>query len=466
MEKDNYHSKTNTIELVFEYEAMSHEGTVGFLEKTDFLRIIEYYRNEEELEKAIEVLRPAISQYPFSYDLHLLHSELLLEMGKPDLALEAISQAEASSPNELEIHLLKAEIWASKNDKEKAFSILDDVTSKEYSKEEKSELAFCKACIHEHFKEFNKMFDSLRNAVLIYPENKPALERLWLGVELSRRYKDSIWLHNRLIEDNPYCYISWYNLGHAHSCLGQHENAAKSFEYAYLINETFEYAYRDCAESWIRIRAFEKAIRCLDEIAEHFDVDTNILLKKGFCYEELADYKTAKSLYLQALENDETNGEIYFRLGNCYAKESNWNEAVQAFEKATLIDNRSEEYFIALANAHSQNAALIKALKCYQQVVEIAPEQSSHWVDLAKCLMLLGQYDEAIIILKEAKIYAPSPQLLFCKVACLFQMKKRSEAIKLFSEGLEIDYNQHFVLFDWLPSLKKDQGLLKLLQSS
>ena len=466
MENDNHHSKTAAIELVFEYEAMSHEGTVGFLEEKDFLKIVEYYRNDKQLDKAIEVIRQAISQYHYSSHFHILHAELLLEGSKAKLAFNALNQAEILSPNELEIQLLRAEAWAALGKSKAAFLILETAETKAENKLQKSEIYFCKACIHEHFKEFNKMFDSLKDAVLANPGNNPALERLWLGVELSRRYEDSIKLHHSLIEDNPYCFISWYNLGHAYSSVGQHENAAKAFEYAYLIDESFEFAYRDCAESWMRIHAFEKAIHCYEEAMEHFDPDSDLYVKRGYCCEQLTDFAKAKSFYIQALRLDEHNGEAYYSLGRCFAKEKRWKSAIGAFSKAILLDDRKEEYLYALGKAYFETPEKQKSLEWFQKAVDAAPEQSKYWIKHAHCLMQLGDLEEAISVLEEAHDYVPSSSsLLFCQVACLFEAGRRKEALFLFSKALAEDYNQHFILFNWLPALKKDTDVRLILNS-
>jgi len=464
MENDNHHSKTTAIELIFEYEAMSHEGTVGFLEKKDFLKIVEYYRSDKQLGKAIEVTRQAISQYHYSSDIHILHAELLLEEGQAKLALKALNQAEILSPSELEIQLLRAEAWAALGKSKTAYLILE--SAEENADElQKSDIYFCKACIHEHFKEFNKMFDSLRDAMLANAGNAPALERLWLGVELSRRYEDSIKLHHHLIENNPYCFISWYNLGHAYSSIGQHENAAKAFEYAYLIDESFEFAYRDCAESWIRIHAFEKAIHCYEEAMEHFDPDSDLYIKLGYCCEQLTDFARAKSFYIKALRLDDHSGEAYYRLGRCFTKEKRWQSAIGAFAKAILLDDRKEEYLYAMGKAYFETSEKQKSLEWFQKAVDTAPDQSKYWIQHAHCLMQLGNTEEAMSVLEEARDYVSSSQLLFCEAACLFESDRRKEGLFLFSKALAEDYNQHFILFNWLPGLKKDTDIRLILNS-
>ena len=74
------------ISLVNEFETMSQQGNVSFLDEQDFLKLINYYEKEFLFEKAIEVADYALNQYGFSADFHIKKAQLfptLLDLTHP-----------------------------------------------------------------------------------------------------------------------------------------------------------------------------------------------------------------------------------------------------------------------------------------------------------------------------------------------------------------------------------------------
>ncbi len=464
MKKQNSDSQNTISALISEYEAMSHEGTVGFIEEKVFFELAAYYQQEKQLGKAIEVIDHALSQYRYSSEFYLLKAELLLEQAQPQKASECLDMAEIYSPTELEIQLLRAEVLVALGNTEKAFRLLDKVEIGA-SLFEQSEIQLCRACIYEYMEEFKPMFFALNAAILANPKNQMALERLWLSVELSQQYRESIDLHQRIIDIDPYCFIAWYNLGHAFSCVREFKSAAESFEYAYLIDESFEFAYRDCAEAWMQLECYDKALRCFEDAAEHFCPDSDMFMKIGQCYTKIGDIEKAKNYFRQAIELEPDNDDIHFRIGECYIREESWDNAIIAFSKAININDRKEEYLLALAQTYLQTNELDKALVLFRQATDTAPEQSQHWLQYASCLIRKGDATEAMEVLKEAMDYAPSNDLLYGQVACLFMLGKRKEGLYLFGDALRNNYAQHQWLFDRMPELKTDQDIQSVFTS-
>jgi tetratricopeptide (TPR) repeat protein len=98
-------------------------------------------------------------------------------------------------------------------------------------------------------KDYNAMYDTMAEAVMLDCKNEEAMERIWISAELSRRYEDSVKLHLDIIDCDPYNYQAWYNLGHGYTCTWEYEKAVEALEYSYIINPEFESAYLDCADT-------------------------------------------------------------------------------------------------------------------------------------------------------------------------------------------------------------------------
>ena len=93
MKRNNTSNEQNIKSLLFEYEAMSQQGTVGFYEKTAFLQLIDHYLNVELFDEALQVIDHAINQHPFSGTFHIVQAQLYIEKHCETLALDALDKA-------------------------------------------------------------------------------------------------------------------------------------------------------------------------------------------------------------------------------------------------------------------------------------------------------------------------------------------------------------------------------------
>ena len=62
-------------------------------------------------------------------------------------------------------------------------------------------------------------------------------------------------------------------------------------------------------------------------------------------------------------------------------------------------------------------------------------------------------------VLEKADMYAGGTEIEYCRIACLYMMGKRSEALYKLSEALQCDYETHKTLFNWQPELAEKADL-------
>lgn len=465
MKRNNTSNEQNINSLVFEYEAMSQKGTVGFYEKTVFLKLIEHYFNEQLFDNALEVIEHAVNQHPFSGAFHLVQAQLYIEKNCESLALEALDKAILYAPSVFEVQILRAEALRSLGVFNEAFEILDDLLANA-TNEQQSEVYLSKALIFETMKQYKNMFIALKKSIIANPENTDALERIWFSVEMTQEYDESIKLHQELININPYSYIAWYNLGCAFSAKGDHKNARDAFEYAFIINDQFEFAYRECADSCIQLNKYKQALKCYDEFLEHFEGDADLFIKMGICHEALGDFEQAKSYFLKANSLEKNNDEVYFHLGICCLEQNKYEPAIAYFKKAILIDGLKEEYYVALAEVYFNTGDLDKAQSFFQHATEVAPETCACWTSYAGFLIKTGKNGQAMTVLNEAELYSFGPELMYCKVACFFSLDNRFEALSLLRKALKNHFDSHEYLFEVAPALKYDADIQTLIAAS
>ena len=453
------------IELVHEYEVLSQKGTVGKFEKTVLCDIADYYEQEAAFEKALNAIDHALSVFGLSIDLIIKKINILIKNSKGVDAIEYLDFKVNPNMSEPRIQLLKAKVLISLKNYEDAFPILEELKFEHtFSNEILSEVFLCEAGIYESLFQFEKMYYALQESILLNPKNNDALIRMWLCVEINKKYEESIHFHKSIIEEAPFSYLAWFNLGHAFHYKRNYKKAIEAFEYAFLINPDFELAYRDCADVCMDICQFDKALECYVELRNRIGDESELYLNMGICYERMNDDQSAKALYFKSISLDSHNDEAYYRVGTCFLREEMYELAIHYLQKAIQLEERREEYFAALGNVYSQIGDHKNAVEAFEAATEVAPEIPIYWVQFASYYMSLFDYDSALEVIEQAEIHAVGAEIFYCKAACLFNQNNRSEALTAMEEALIDNFNMHPLIFDFDKSLRRNKDVRAIVR--
>ncbi|MEM9887860.1 MAG: tetratricopeptide repeat protein [Bacteroidota bacterium] len=439
--------------LVSQYETTTKNGDPAFFEEDSFHRLVDYYEKEGKSKRALETIDHAIHCHQFSGNLYLRKALLLIQANRGEQALDVLEEAEIITPNELEISILQAKAFLSLGQHIEALSLLE-LLKEQY---DCSEIYLQEALIYEDLEQFDNMFDALAAILYQQPTHAVALEKLWFCTEMSRRYEESTRLYDHLLEKDAYSSKAWHNLGQAYAYLGNYEAAIEAYEYAYLIDEDFEFACRDRAEICYELKYYKEALRSYEEILGLFEPDADLYLKAAQCHYHLKQIRQAKNYLAQAaLLESMQEDEVLYYIGLCYAAEKDWNLAIEFYKKAIQVDEYKEEYFLSLAQSYWAKADYKSAGRYFQKAIDTAPETAMYWFHYAQFLIERGEIKLAFELLEEAEFYTVDTEVALCKVACLLLTERRDEAFQLFHDTLEEDTQSYHFLYNLMPSLKED----------
>ena len=450
------------INLVTDFETMIERNLMVYMDEKDFFQIIGYYEKQYLIDKALEVVDFAIEQYSYRSEFLIHKSKLLIILNKHKEAMEILDIAETIAPFENEIALFRARALSGLGETAKAFEILECLKPV-VSKSDLSDILLAESYIYESQKNYIKMFEVLKDALQMEPEHPECLERIWLSVELSRKYQDSVDLHQALVNKKPYNAPAWYNLGHSFASLGEYEKAIESLEYAFIIDKEMEIAYLDCAELCSQIKNYSKALSIYEEANSYFGPESELLVYIAECQIHLNNFLSAKASLFTALSLDPYNDEIYFYLGECYVKEKNWHSAINAYSKAISIEDRREEYHGSIALTYIELGRYDKAAEHLGLATEIAPEDPKYWFEHACLLIKSKQYKAAIELLDEAEEESWDASLQYARAACLNFLGKKKQALEILDEVLLDSFEMHHALFEIDPQLKFDKEILSII---
>lgn len=452
------------IDLVTEYEAMLDQGESLFLDQDAYRHLIDHYLSEEIFDRAMEVVERAIDSHSYTVEFLLRKAEVFIQANQEYLALEVLTQAETLAPNEPEILLLRAQALTYLGEHQAAHEQLGQLPD-ELDPNVLAESHFVRALIYEHQHEYEAMYLALKAAVIHDSEMRHGLEKIMTAVQHIRNYEECVTLHEQIIDENPYSSVAWYNLGLCHTHLGNYEDALEALEFSYLADDTYELAYRERADLAFELQRYPLTFDICEEIQDNFGADADLLLRMGQCQLRMGHPQAAKSFLKKALELENHHDEVFYHLGEIAIAEQQWELAAHYCKKAIEIDDNREEYHSSLAQAYTQLDELELAETHYCLATDIAPEAAEYWLQYALFLMLTGQEDGALEILDMAEESTVSPELSYCRIACLFRMGDRQEALLQLSEVLEDEYDSHELLFDMMPELRRDAEVLSLVKA-
>src|SRR3546814_3416293 len=135
-------------------------------------------------------------------------------------------------------------------------------------------------------------------------ENQDALYELAFCFDIIDRQEESIAFYQKYIDEEPYSYAAWYNLGNAFNKLGLFVKAIDSDDYATLVRDNFAAAYFNKGNALMNLERFQEAIHVFRQTFEYAQPGAEIYCNIGECYEKLENMDEARSFYKKAVKLD------------------------------------------------------------------------------------------------------------------------------------------------------------------
>lgn len=450
--------------LIERYEEMLKGESVVFFEEDEFEMIIGYYETRQEILKAHEAINHAVLQYPFSAAFLVTRATLYFESNEYKSALNTLEKAEILDASDIEIYMTRAEVYTAMGKYKHALQTLNTAQNLA-SADEQDDIYLAIADVHEADENFEASFSNLVNALQLNPHNEEALNRIWFTVEINGNYEESIGLHQKLIDNDPYNHLAWYNLGQAYLGSGNNEKAAYAFDYVTVINEEYEPVYRDLGEAYYRMEKYEKAIEVFKKGMKIGEPYEELYFGLGQCYEMIKENGNARYYYRKAAHLDPYYDEAYFRIGEIYLAEGNLTDALLAFRKAIKLNEENVEYLVAFAETCYLEDNIPEAITNYEKACRLQPGNYHNWARLARCLFEHGKEIQAVDTLDEAIDHiGETAEINYTKSAYLFASGHRANAIISLEKALDLDEQKANILFEIHPPLLDDNIVCTIIE--
>ena len=441
--KENHYSQDNdpTEELVQKYLSLK-AGKPGFyLDEEEYERVVDYFEDLEDIDQALEAAEQGCEQFPYSSSLLLKKADLLITARKYHQALEILQFVELLDSNDINLYILKTDVYLALDQQEKAVSLLENALDL-FDGEERLELLFELADVYDDYEEFGKVFDCLKLILEQDPTNEEALYKICFWSDFTNRNEESIHIHEKIIDDNPYCELAWFNLGAAYQGLKLYEKSVDAYKYAIAIDEKFDFAYRNMGDAYIRLRKFKDAIEMLEKVLELSRPEEVIYEAIGHCYDRLKNFAQARFYYKKASHLNPEDSKLHFKVATTYMNEANWIHAIKHLENALQLFKSHPEYNLAMGECKLQMKAYKEALHYFSIVISQRPRNISGWEAYLRCQYLSKNYHEALSEIEKLIYYLNKPLLYYYRAGLLIAYGKLKEGLLQLEQALQLAPSQ------------------------
>lgn len=423
-------------ELLRQYQNLKAGRSNSFLDEESFEKVIDYYDDLEDIPRALEAAETGIEQYPFSSVLLIKKADLFIASRRYHEALQILQQAEVLDSGNIHLYILKTDAYLALDQQQKAVSLLEAALER-FDGDERIELLFELADVYDDYEEFDKIFDCLKIILEQDPVNEEALYKICFWTDFTGRNEESIKLHQKIIDEFPYCELAWFNLGAALQGLKLYEKAVDAYQYAIAIDEKFDYAYRNMGDAFIRMRKYKEAIEVLEKVIELSRPEDVIYEAIGHCYDRLRNFAQARFYYRKASHLNQEDSKLYYKIAGTYMNEGQWVQAAKHLETALNLQPAQPEYNLAMGECKMQLDDIRQAIHFFSNVVRLRPKNISSWEALIRCLFSAGYYEEALEQVDAAiKITEGKPIFYYYLSAVYFAMGKSKEALLQLEKSL------------------------------
>ncbi|MFH1004343.1 MAG: tetratricopeptide repeat protein [Bacteroidota bacterium] len=453
--------------IIKRFENILQNNERVFFDYEEFEVIIDYFSTSNQYRKASIAIEMALEQYPSSIDFLLHKVKILYDNKEIQNALDILSKAEIIDPIHPEVFMTKGAIYNQMGSSEKAIECFKSAIKNAGAMQNIIEDGYrYLAFEYEQLKQYDNAIFCLKKVIGFNPENNDIFYELSCCYEVSGKDNEAVEFFNSLLDNYPYSYCAWFNLGIVYDRLELFEKAIEAYDYVIAIKKDFAPGYFNKANAMVNLDRLEEAILLYYETFKYEKPEALTYCYIGECYEKLENYKQAMIHYNKAISIDPDLADAWLGMGIVLDHQDRTAEGIHYLKKAIRIENQNVEFWYTIANAYKKLGFSEETETAYQKVIELEPSIESIWLDYSDLLFELGDKEKVIEILAEGIKHHPnSVEIYYRMAACLLWTGKKQEALIYLQHALQHDFKKHKEIFKFIPGLRKNRELLDLIKT-
>lgn len=448
-------------EDVARFEEMLKKKTNAFFDLDVYENIIHYYIEKNELSKAFKASELAQEQYPYSGLPLFLKAQVLVYSGSVKEAFKYIERAESFLPNDPEVVITKANIYAMMSKHKLAISCAEQVLA--LGMETQSIHCFI-AQNYMKMNHYEKSFYHYQQALTLSPENEDIFDEFMDFVEITAFHRQGIEFFEKQIDNSPYSHTAWYRLGILANSKGEYAKALHALDYATLIKEDFADAWAEIGCVYMNQKNYVEAQKTFEKVLSLEKPSAEIYCHLASSIEKQEDYEQALRIYRKAIELKESHHEAWYGAGLCLTSLGKHYEAIHFLKRALKHQKHDGDYWFTLAECEFQVGNIVSCLDAYKQASYYSPYNPQIWLNWSFVFYEQGNIEDAIELLMQGVEDLPdNADLLYRLAVYLISAGKYKQAFKYLESALILNFSKHTVLFDFFESKEIKNALSKII---
>ena len=172
------------------FEEMRRRREYYFFDVDALQKIIEHFIERIEFSKALEVARYGLKLHPDSMLFKIKEAHLYALTGHEEKALDLLDEAEAISPFDIDLYLIRGNIYNSLERYEDAVSCF--LKALKMADSQKDDIYLNLAIAYQNMADYSKAVDYYFQCLDENPENEIAMEELLISLEFSGRMEEGL----------------------------------------------------------------------------------------------------------------------------------------------------------------------------------------------------------------------------------------------------------------------------------
>lgn len=397
----------NISDLVRRYEIMQASGKNTYFDPDEFDDLAEYYESFDDIQMASDVVSLGLQMHPLNESLLLKQGKYLICEAKYEEAL-AFFLKHFSYYN-FELYLLKIECYLQLGLYAESYQLVKEILAdKDVDMGEAlSELGF----LYLGSDYYNEAILYLDKSLEYVDEDRvDILNDLAYAYEMKGDFNMAIETVDRLLDEDPYSYDTWINLGKLHSIQENFEKAIDAFDFALTINDEDDTVLRLKAHCLLLVGRIDEAIQIFTECINKSPQDIQLYVALAECYLAQDNYDSmlevvenaekiditnsslqakraiamlykgemdeALSVILESLKTDSLSLELNSLAGDVYLVKEDYAKAKKYLEIVLEEDSENIKVLEKMASVYISEEAFKDAIDCLEKILKISPSQS------------------------------------------------------------------------------------------
>ena len=415
-------------EVLQNFEKRIADDNARYFDVDELEDVIDHFFEKGYISAAANAIELGRQLHPNNNDIQLRQARLYAIQGKLEDALQLTEEIDKIEHNDLDNMMLRGEILLKLNKEKEAENVFDNLLKNEL--ESKELLCLDITNTYLKFADFDGAERFLRIGYEANPKNLDVM--LELASVLQQKNEDceeAIEIYNRMIDIEPYSVEAWFNLGQAYMTQDKPEKAVEAFEFVTAIDEKDMSAWLHKAHAYFENENYQKAVDAYIVYLEKAENKEYPLIYIGECYEEMEDYDKAMEYYSKALEINPEFVDAYLGLATCMLSTERYAECLAYTDTALLLEPNCAETWIYRAEAYVALEKDDEAIAAYEKSLKLDDTQVETFVALGNLYMDKGDFYSSLYCFQNAENFEAEIENLhlflavnYCKVGQFPQM--------------------------------------------